>query len=263
MPQAGAGRPDHREADERQPPRQAERRHQGERRQRGQRRLDGEDRKLRGDQRRHLRTDGRGRAPQRGDPRGDPQLPVEHAAQDLHARRAIEDAAVDRPAGRLDGQMPRLAAREQRDDLQQHGHGEHPRRGVGERGRELVAAPGEQEREDRRGGQRAHDRDQRASAATEVAEAGSQFGQPTRAPRSRRRADRFATRDRHRRFRSAHRGSPSKRRYRAAGRLSGRSIANAVGEQAPSPLASMRAGQLTAWRPKERRRLRRNFPPGR
>jgi hypothetical protein len=71
--------------------------------------------------------------------------------------------------------MPRLTAPEQPDDLQQHGHGEHPRRD-GERGRELVAAPGQQEQEDRRGHQRPHHRDQRRSAATEVAEVGSQFG---------------------------------------------------------------------------------------
>jgi hypothetical protein len=36
------------------------------------------------------------------------------------------------------------------------------------------------EREDRRGGQRAHDRDRRTSAATEVAEGDGQFGQLTR-----------------------------------------------------------------------------------
>jgi hypothetical protein len=99
--------------------------HQGERRQRGQRRLDREDRKLRGDQRRHLRTDVRGGASKRGDPGGDRRLRVEQSAQDTHAGRAIENAAVDRPAGLADGQMPGLAAREQRDDLQQHGHGEH------------------------------------------------------------------------------------------------------------------------------------------
>src|ERR671928_24287 len=46
--------------------------------------------------------------------------------------------------------MPRLTAREQRDDLQQNGHPEHPRGGVGNRGRELLAAPGEHEREHRR-----------------------------------------------------------------------------------------------------------------
>ena len=121
VPQARAERPDHREADSGSHHGRPSGADERERRQRGQRRLDGQDRKLRGDQRRHLRADLRGRAPQRGDPRGDPEVPVDHAAQDLHARRAIEDAARDRPAGRLDGQVPRLAAREQRDDLQQHG----------------------------------------------------------------------------------------------------------------------------------------------
>ena len=77
--------------------------------------------------------------------------------------------------------MPRLAAREQPDDLQQHGRGEHRCRGGGERGLELVALPGEQEHKDRRGHKRPHHRDQRTPAATEGTEAGSQFGQPTRA----------------------------------------------------------------------------------
>ncbi len=117
MAQADAGRPEHCKGDERQPPRQAERLHQGERRQRGKRPLDGEDRKLRGNERRHLRTHVRGRAAQRGDPRGDPQLPIYHAAQDLHGRRPVKDATGHRSACGLDGQMPRLAAREQRDDL--------------------------------------------------------------------------------------------------------------------------------------------------
>ena len=190
MSQAHAERHDDREADQRQPPRQAERPHERERRQRGKRRLDGQDRKLRGDQRRHLRTDLGGRAAQCGDPRGDPQVPVEQAAQDLHARRAIEDAARDRPAGRLDGQVPRLAASEQRDDLQQHGDGEHPQRGAGQRIRELFAVPREREHEDRRGDQRAHDRDRGAMATDR-----------------RREGDR-------RRSGSAHPGSPSRRRYR-------------------------------------------------
>jgi hypothetical protein len=145
---------------------------------------------------------------QRGDPSGDRRLRVEQAAQDAHARRAIENAAVDRPARLLDRQMPGLAAGEQRDDLQQHGRGEHPPRGAGERGRELVAAPGEQQREDRRGGQRAQDRDQRASAAPEVAETRSQFGQLTPAARSRGRADRFASRESHRRLRSTRHRNP-------------------------------------------------------
>jgi len=77
--------------------------------------------------------------------------------------------------------MPRLTAGKERDDLQQHRHREHPRRGVGDRGREFVALPGKQEREDRRRRQRPHHSDQRASAAPELAQAGSQFGQPTRA----------------------------------------------------------------------------------
>jgi hypothetical protein len=101
--------------------------------------------------------------------------------------------------------MPRLTARQQGDDLQQHGHTEHPGGGArGQRRRELLAAPSEQEGEDRRRGQRAQDRDRRTSAASEVAQAGSQLGEPTRA---RRRAERVAIRelagDRHCRFRSA------------------------------------------------------------
>jgi hypothetical protein len=72
--------------------------------------------------------------------------------------------------------MPRLAPRDERDDLQQRGHREHPRRGVGERSRELVATPGEQEDEHRRCGQRAHHRDRRSVAATEAAKARSHFG---------------------------------------------------------------------------------------
>jgi hypothetical protein len=103
-------------------------------------------------------------------------LAVDYAAQHLHARRAIEDAALDRPAGRLDGQMPRLAPRDQRDDLQQRGHSEHPRRGVGERSLELVAPPDEQEQKHRRRGERAHHRDRRSVAATEAAEDRSHFG---------------------------------------------------------------------------------------
>jgi DDE family transposase len=95
-----------------------------------------------GDQRRHPRTDVRGRAAQRGDPSGHRRLRVEQAAQDAHARGAIENAGVDRAAGLPDGQLPGLAAREQRDDL--HGRGEHPRRGtgIGEKPRVAVADAG-------------------------------------------------------------------------------------------------------------------------
>jgi hypothetical protein len=52
-------------------------------------------------------------------------MPVEQAAQHLHARRPVEHAAVDRPAGRLDRQVPGLAPRYERDDLQQDRDGEH------------------------------------------------------------------------------------------------------------------------------------------
>ena len=61
-------------------------------------------------------------------------------------------------------QVPRLAARDERDDLQQRGDGEHPAGGAPERVDELVALAGEQEDEDRRRRQRADDRDQRAPA---------------------------------------------------------------------------------------------------
>jgi hypothetical protein len=134
-------------------------------------------------------------------------LTIEQAAKNRHARRAIEDAAFDCPAGCLDRQMPRLSACEQRDDLQQNGYPEHPRRGIGESGRELFAAPGKHEHEDRCGRKRAQDRDQRTSAPTEVAQAGYQLGQPTCASRLPRRAVRFVLRERHHGFRSAYRAA--------------------------------------------------------
>jgi hypothetical protein len=201
MPQAGVGQRTHPDGDDWQPPGQAERTDQGERRQCGQRALYRQDRKLGRDQRRHLRTDDRGGASQCGDPRGDPELRVDHPAQHLHARSAIQDTTIDRPTRCLDRQMPRLTARKQPDDLQQHGHGEHPRRGARKRGRELIAASREHVHQDRRGRQRARRPDQHAVPAPEVPQAGGHLTQLTRAPPSRRRPDRFATGDRHRHFR--------------------------------------------------------------
>jgi hypothetical protein len=93
--------------------------------------------------------------------------------------------------------MPRLAPRKQRDHLQQHGYGEHPHGGAGgERGGELLAVPGEQEREERRSGQRPYNRDRHTSPATEVADVRSQLEQATRAVRPRHEVDRFGIRDR-------------------------------------------------------------------
>jgi hypothetical protein len=66
---------------------------------------------------------------------------------------------------------PGLAAREWRDGLRQHGHGGHPHRRVGNRGRELVAAPGEQEPEHAAVASDPTTVDQRTSAATEAPEA--------------------------------------------------------------------------------------------
>jgi hypothetical protein len=77
--------------------------------------------------------------------------------------------------------VPGFASGQQRDDLQQDRHREHPRRGVGDRCRELVAASGEDEHEERGRQKRSHDRDQRASAATELPDAGSQSSHSTRA----------------------------------------------------------------------------------
>jgi hypothetical protein len=96
-------------------------------------------------------------------------VPVDDAAEDLHARRAVEDPALDRPARRPDRQMPRLAATHERDDLQQRGERENRQRRARQRSAELVAAPGEQEREDPSGPERARDRDEDAVTATEVA----------------------------------------------------------------------------------------------
>jgi hypothetical protein len=105
-----------------------------------------------------------------------------------------EDAAVDCPSGCPDGQMPRLTAPEQPDDLQQHGDGS-THAGASE-----IAAANSSRRPDSTNARTAAVASdpttaiQRTSAATEVAEAGIQFGQPTRAAWPRRRADRFVTR---------------------------------------------------------------------
>jgi hypothetical protein len=75
--------------------------------------------------------------------------------------------------------VPRLTAREQCDDLQQRGQDEDPRCGSGERGGELVAAPGQKQPDDRGRGKRADDRDRRMAPATEAAEAGGERSQPS------------------------------------------------------------------------------------
>ena len=169
-PQAGAGRRHHGDGDHGDPPGEPERDDQGERGQRGERRLDGEDRELGGDQRRHLRTDGRRGPAQRRDSRRDPEVRVEHAPEHLHAGRAIEHAARDRPTRHFDAQMPGLAARQQRDDLQQHGDGERPQADVREGIGEVVAAPGEHDHEDRGHAQRARDGQRGAVSSPERAQ---------------------------------------------------------------------------------------------
>ena len=170
VPETGAGRPERREEDEWQPPRQAERPDQREGCQRSQSRLDSENRELGGDQGRHARAHVRRGAPQGCDSGRHCGLRVQHTAQHPHGRRAIEDAAADAPPGRLDGEVPSFAARYQRNDLQQHGHGKRPRSGAGEGVLELVAAPGEHERENRRAHQGAHHGDRRTVTATESTE---------------------------------------------------------------------------------------------
>jgi hypothetical protein len=62
----------------------------------------------------------------------------------------LEDPAVDRTAGRLDREMPRLAPRDQRDDLKRGRYGDDPCGRAGERSRELVVPAREQQHEDGR-----------------------------------------------------------------------------------------------------------------
>ena len=113
------------DADQRHPPRQAERADERERRERGERRLDGEDRHLGRDERRHLRATSGEERRSAAIRAATPSCAVDHAAEHLHARRAVEDAPVDRPAGGPDRPVPGLGAREQRDHLEQHGRHEH------------------------------------------------------------------------------------------------------------------------------------------
>ena len=68
---------------------------------RGERRLHREDGKFGGDQCRHLRADLRGGPAQGADPRHDTELTVDHAAQHLHARRAIRRRAPPLPESGL------------------------------------------------------------------------------------------------------------------------------------------------------------------
>ena len=127
-----------------------------------------EDRELCGDQRRDLRAHLRRGPAQRADPRRHAELSVEQAAEHPHARGAVERAARDRPAGRLDAEVPCLAADDQRHDLQQSRDRENPEGGAGQRGRELVATAGERAREQAGRQQRADDGD-RGPVATRVA----------------------------------------------------------------------------------------------
>ena len=120
---------------------------------------------------------GRG-APQGGDARGHAQVAVQHAAEDLHARRAVEDAARDGSSGRLDRDVPRLAARHQRDGLQEDGHQDHPGGDARQRRGEFLAAAGEQPDEHRGGGQRSDHGEQRAVAATEPEQPDERPGAP-------------------------------------------------------------------------------------
>ena len=88
---------DHRERDDRQPPRQAEWLDQGERRQRRQHPLDGEDRKLSCDQGRTCGLTVGDEWRSAAIRAATPSCPLMRSAQDLHARRAIEDAAATVP----------------------------------------------------------------------------------------------------------------------------------------------------------------------
>jgi hypothetical protein len=115
-----------------------------------------------------------------------PQLPVEHAAEDLHARGAIERAPRDAAPGRLDRQVPGLGAREQGDDLQQRGPGEHGQRRAGQRGRELVSPTGQADDQRDRRDERADDRDRRPVAAREAPHADEQSRHPASGRRRRR-----------------------------------------------------------------------------
>ena len=98
-------------------------------------------------------------APQRRDPRDGPELRVEQAPDVAHARRPIQGTPRDRAARRLDRPMPRLGAREQRDDLERGGQRQHARRRARQRGGEVVAMAGEDESEQPGCNQRADDGD--------------------------------------------------------------------------------------------------------
>jgi hypothetical protein len=141
QPGAQAERDD--DANNRKPPWQPERADERERGQRGEGRLDRHDRQLRGDQRRHPRALARGGAPKRGDSRRHRQLPVEQAADASHARRPVQATALDRAARGPHAQMPRLGARQECQELQDHAR--HDDRGGhgGDRSRELVPSAGD------------------------------------------------------------------------------------------------------------------------
>jgi len=105
----------------------------------GQRDLDDHDRQLGGDEHRRRRAVVGRAAPQRRDPHAEPEVAVELVAEVADARGAIQPPPIDAPARRADAHVPRLAARDQPDDLQPDPPREHGRRCRAERVDEVLA----------------------------------------------------------------------------------------------------------------------------
>ena len=153
-----------RDAQGRNPPLEAERADEGEGRQCGEDGLGGEDRDLGPEQRRNARAPGRARAPQDGDAGRDGELPVGDRRHRPDARRAVEATAADGRPGGAHRHVPRLRAREQREQLEGGGNTQQPQRGRVQGGGEAVALAVQRRHEGANHRERDEDRQCRAHA---------------------------------------------------------------------------------------------------
>src|SRR5215211_4538591 len=126
------------DAQDREPPGQAEGADQGERDEGGQAGLHDQDRQLGRDEGRHGGALSRRRAPQSEDARRGPKLRVQLRAEPAHTRSPVQAPSTHAPARGANARVPGFAPREQRDYLKGNGYRNGRRRRTGDARFELV-----------------------------------------------------------------------------------------------------------------------------
>jgi hypothetical protein len=153
----------HCEARDGKPPRQAERANEGEGDKRRQRRLDQDDRHLGDGQRAELGRSLGSDPAQGGNANGESQLTVDDVAEVADAGDPVELVSADGPPGGAHAAVPRLAAGDQRGQLQQRRTGDRRHRDGRKRVRQRRPFPTQREGEKPEASERPNHKQARAT----------------------------------------------------------------------------------------------------